>query len=104
MGNRSLNLTALGFKVSPKSYALIVNGDCMTGAGINNGDILIFDPRPHKSGDVVAAVVNGQEMLKRYVVENGKHWLRPENPKYPDIETTENVEVRGVAVGLIRKF
>ena len=100
----TLDLTGLGFKVAPKSYGYIVVGDCMNGAGINNGDIIIFDPRPHQSGDIVVAVVNDQPMLKRYFVENGQYLLRHENPEYSDIVTTADLEVRGVAIGLIRRF
>lgn len=77
----------------------------MTGAGINDGDILILERREPHSGDIVAALVDQQVTLKRYVLgKNGEPILHAENSKYEDIVPVEGLEVQGVAIGLIRKI
>ena len=76
----------------------------MEGAGIYDGDIILLEKRTPKPGDIVAAVVENQVTLKRYVLEKGKHLLRPENPKYADIVPLPESMVQGVAVGLIRRL
>ncbi len=34
-------------------------------------------------GDVVAALIDGDSTLKTFVANNGKPYLKAENPKYP---------------------
>lgn len=76
----------------------------MVGAGINDGDVVILEKRSHQAGDIVAALLETDVTLKRYVIEGGRHLLRAENPKYPDILLTGESLVQGVAVGLIRRL
>ena len=74
-----------------------VNGDSMIDTGINDGDlVLIRRTNDFKIGDIV--LVRNQEgtTLKRMVFEKGKHFLKPENPKYKKIEVTEDTEIIGV--------
>lgn len=63
------------------TFLWTAQGDCMVGAGIFDGDVLVvdraLDPVP---GDVVVAVVDGQPSVKRLVCENGQLGLMIENP------------------------
>ncbi len=76
----------------------------MIGKYICDGDIVVleFGAEP-RSGQVVAAFVDGQSTLKTFIVKNGKPYLRAENPKYPNIVPAEVLTIQGVFKGLIRK-
>ena len=54
-------------------------------------------------GDIVAALIDGETSLKRYVVERGRPYLKAENPRYPDLVPARELKIQGVMVSLIRK-
>jgi repressor LexA len=55
-----------------------------------------------RSGDIVAALIDGETTLKRYLVQRGKPFLRAENPKYPDLIPAQELVIQGVFRALIR--
>ena len=85
------------------TYVVRVEGDSMEGE-IRHDDRLIvdrsLDPR-HR--DVVVACVDGEMLVKRLVVEDGRHFLVAENPRYPAIELNGDRElvIWGVATHCI---
>jgi repressor LexA len=83
-------------------FALRVTGDSMIGAHIMEGDIAVFEKRLPESGEIVAALVDGESTLKRFLFENGRTVLRAENPVYPTILPVVELNVQGVMVGLMR--
>ena len=89
-------------------YALRVQGTSMIDALINDGDIVILEPkRSADPGDVVAAwIVDREETtLKKYYPEGAKVRLQPMNSTMePIIEDAANVEVQGKLVATIRAF
>jgi repressor LexA len=87
-------------------FALRVVGDSMIEAGILEGDILIVERNTAvKSGDIVAALLNGETTVKRYLKREGEIFLVPENRKMTPIPIkTEDFKVQGKVVGLQRKF
>lgn len=82
-------------------FGLQVRGDSMIDAHIVEGDIVLLQQKPAHSGDIVAALVDGETTLKRLTLQQGRPVLRPENPRYRDIIPQERFEVQGVMVGLI---
>lgn len=85
-------------------YLLRAEGDSMTGAGIDDGDlVLIRKTTLSETGRVVVALVDGTDTtLKRYFVErDGTPVLRAENSKYRDIHPF-HLDVQGVAVKVIK--
>jgi repressor LexA len=83
-------------------WALRVDGDSMTGAGIFDGDLAIMIKRAPKPGDVVAALVDGSSTtLKRLARTGGRFILKAANKRFRDI-LPQSLEVQGVMVGLIR--
>ena len=54
-------------------------------------------------GDIVAALIDGETTLKRYVMEHGRPYLKAENPDYPDLIPARELRVQGVMVSLMRK-
>ena len=76
----------------------------MTGAGINNNDILIVDRSVAPiSGKIVIAVISGELTVKRLIKTEASCRLVAENPDYSDIEITEEMELEiwGVATNAI---
>ena len=89
------------------TFFVRVSGDSMTGAGIQNGDLLIVDRAAEcVSGSIVVARVHDEFTLKRVRKEGDRVFLVPENHLYPTIEITEgsDVEIWGRVVGSVREF
>ena len=87
------------------SFALKVTGLSMINAGILEGDFVIANREMSaKDGDVVVALVDGKNTVKRFRTKNGQVWLQAENPEYNDIEPTEFLEVQGVVTAVIRMY
>ena len=83
--------------------AVIVRGDSMIGAHIQEGDVVVLEYREPRDGDVVAALIDGETTLKRFVLDNGRPFLKAENPAYPDLIPAMELIVQGVMVALTRK-
>lgn len=75
----------------------------MIDAHICHGDTVILEVREPRKGDIVAALIDGETTLKRYLVENGKPFLRAENADFPDLIPARELVIQGVLVGLLRK-
>jgi len=85
-----------------KTFALEVRGDSMIGAGILDRDIVILEHAEPRNRDIVAALIDGDVTLKRYLVEKGNPFLRAENPLYPDLIPAQELLIQGVFRALIR--
>ena len=103
-GFLSLTASAAGIAPSRKAFALRVRGDSMTGANIFDGNVVILEIREPKSGDIVAALIDGETTLKRYVVKGAQTFLKAENPAYPDLIPARELVIQGVLVALVRRF
>jgi repressor LexA len=87
------------------SFALKVTGLSMIDAGILEGDFVVANRDINaKDGDIVVALVDGENTVKRYRNKNGQVWLEAENPDYNDIEPSEFLEVQGVVTAVIRMY
>lgn len=98
----SVDINTLGIPRNAKTFALKVRGDSMTGAHILDGDFVILEVREPRRRDIVAALIDGETTLKRYVVKNGQAFLQAENPEYPDLIPARELVIQGVMVTLIR--
>jgi repressor LexA len=103
-GHVSLDARSANAQKNRGTFALRVRGDSMIGAHIVDGDIVILeDTKEVHDGDIVAALIDGETTLKRYVVERGRPYLKAENPRYPDLVPARELKIQGVMVSLIRK-
>lgn len=98
----SVDINTLGIPRNAKTFALKVRGDSMTGAHILDGDFVILEVREPRPRDIVAALIDGETTLKRYVVKNGQPFLKAENPEYPDLIPARELVIQGVMITLIR--
>jgi repressor LexA len=102
-GCLSIDVASLGVSSRAKTFALRVHGDSMIDAHICSGDTVVLEQRDPKKGDIVAALIDGETTLKRYVVEKGKPYLHAENENYPDLIPVNELVIQGVLVGLLRR-
>lgn len=67
-------------------FVIQVNGDSMINAGIDDSDMLLVKKtKEYKSGDIVIARSDDGTTVKRFVAEEGRTYLKPENPAYKNI-------------------
>jgi repressor LexA len=102
-GCLSIDISALGIPRNSKAFALKVRGNSMIDAHICNGDTVILEFREPRKGDIVAALIDGETTLKRYLIENGKPFLRAENSDFPDLIPAQELVIQGVLIALMRK-
>ena len=95
------------------NFALKVEGSSMIEEGILGGDIVLIQQQSSaKNGDIVVAAIESEATLKRFFLhQHPKNKgakiveLRPANSSMKSIWCEPNeVEIKGVLVGLMRKF
>jgi repressor LexA len=92
---------------SGEHYALEVSGDSMIEAGIFNGDYaLIQQAQSAQEGDIVVALIDGQDAtLKTFRREGKTIRLDPANSNYePQYYSADRVLIQGRLSGLIRRY
>ena len=103
----TLDLHRLAVRNPASTFFMRVVGDSMLQAGIHNGDLLVVDRScSPASGKVVVAIVEGELTIKRLVKRQGRLYLCPDNPAYPDIDITDQEEtsIWGVATYVLHKL
>ena len=86
-------------------FCLTCNGDSMTGARINDGDIVFIRQADMvDNGEIAAVIIEDEATLKRiyYYPEKNKLILNAENPKYEPLvyigEELDHIHILGRAV------
>ena len=86
-------------------FLLNVTGNSMIDAGIYEGDLVVVNSKKEaKNGDIVVALVDNANTLKRFVKKEGKVYLKAENKDYKDIHPENELVVQGVVTALIRRY
>lgn len=98
----SVDIDTLGIPCHAKTFALRVRGESMIGAHICDGDIVILEIREPRPRDIVAALIDGETTLKRFLVKSGLPYLKAENENYPDLIPARELVIQGVMIALIR--
>jgi len=77
----------------------------MTGAGIDDGDLLIIDrSREARHGHIVIAVAYGEMTVKRLERRGPRWWLIPANAEFPPMALPEDGEIWGVVAHTIKSY
>lgn len=91
-------------QVTPTDRLIRISGDSMIGAGIEDGDIVVIrEAKEFKNGDIVLARNDDETTVKRFVHDNGKVYLKPENPKYKNIPIYPETRLLGKVVSILGK-
>jgi repressor LexA len=86
-------------------FMLEVTGRSMIDAGIYEGDLVLVNTKKEaKDGDIVVALIDNENTLKRLQKQNGKIYLKAENKEYEDIHPIEELVVQGTVTSLIRQY
>lgn len=111
--NETLDVIPLLVKQPETTFVVKVEGDSMIEEGINDSDfILVQEQNYAKNGDIVVASVDNEATVKRIYYKsksnpNEKHKieLRPSNSKLKSFfYDPDQVIIKGIVVGLVRKF
>jgi repressor LexA len=98
----AVDTSTLRLPKGARTFGLKVRGDSMINAGILNGDVVILEFREPRNNDIVAALIDGDCTLKRYLIQRGKPFLKAENPKYPNLIPARELVIQGVQIALLR--
>ena len=100
-----IDVETAGVARGGRSFALRVRGESMIDAGIFDGDTVILEVRPPHNGDIVAALIDGETTLKRYLHPRGESpYLKAENHAFPSIHPINELLVQGVATSVVRRL
>jgi len=83
------------------------NGNSMTGAGIDDGDILVIDKSMEpQDGKIAVCFIDGEFTVKRIKVQENSLLLLPENKLFEPIEITEenNFIIWGIVTFVVKKL
>lgn len=86
-------------------FLLKISGDSMINAGIEDGDVvLVQSQKEFVSKDVVLAQIGNELMVKRFISEDKPPYiyLKPENPKYDNILFTDETELKGKVISVLK--
>jgi repressor LexA len=113
-GNGTVVLEEIeGYEATPKEWLnggeyfyLRAKGDSMTGARINNGDLLLIRKQVDvEDGEIAAVVINEQAVLKRVFKQDGALVLQSENSNYkPIIVQDGSVKIVGKLKKIVINF
>lgn len=95
-----------------RSYTLKVVGNSMIEDGIFENDILIVEEaKTAQNGEIAICIIDSEATVKRFYLRQGAGLARPQielRPSNADMDSMwfspEQVEIRGIVVGLLRKF
>lgn len=83
------------------------NGNSMTGAGIDDGDILVIDKSIEpQDGKIAVCFIDGEFTVKRIKVQENSLLLLPENKLFEPIEITQENDfiIWGIVTFVVKKL
>lgn len=83
------------------------NGSSMTGAGIDDGDILVIDKSIEpQDGKIAVCFIDGEFTVKRIKVQENSLLLLPENKLFEPIEVTQENDfiIWGIVTYVVKKL
>jgi SOS-response transcriptional repressor LexA len=91
--------------VGQRAYAMNVIGDSME-PKFPEGVTIIVDPdvQPVQGSFVVALLGDTDQVTFKQLVIDGRHYLKPLNPRYPVMEMDDHVALCGVVKQMIMIF
>jgi repressor LexA len=103
--DETISFDTMLIKNPASTFCVRVSGDSMIDAGIHEDDIIIVQKgREAKNGDVVVAMVDGEFTVKYYKKERNEILLEPANKNYPTIRANQELQIFGIATGVVRQL
>lgn len=105
IGRLQIDVETVGIRRNQRAFALKVRGDSMIDAGIFDGDVVIVESAVPRPGNIVAALIDGETTLKRFMQRPGQPpYLKAENPDYPSLHPIDELIVQGVVKAVVRSL
>ena len=90
----TIDLNKALIKNEDATFYARVSGQSMTGAGLDDGDLLIIDKSIEpENGKIAVCFFDGEFTVKRLKIEKEELFLMPENKKYKPIKVSENEQL-----------
>ncbi|MDR5590493.1 S24 family peptidase [Christiangramia sp. SM2212] len=103
--DKSIDLNSEIIKDRDATFFGRVEGDSMTGAGIEHGDLLVINKGLEpKNGKIAVCFIDGEFTVKRIKIEEDMIWLVAENQKYQPIKVTAENDflIWGIVTNVIK--
>lgn len=98
---RGIDLNEQLIRNKAATFFMRVNSDAMSGAGIYKGDVIIVDRSVDaQNGKVVIAVLDGEMVIRKLEISNGKRRLVPAGKLSP-IQLDDSFKIWGVVTYVI---
>lgn len=105
IGRLQIDVETAGIRRSRRTFALRVRGESMIDVGIFDGDTVIIEQSPPRDGDIVAALIDGETTLKRFINKAGRApYLKAENKNFPELFPISELVVQGIAKAVVRNL
>lgn len=102
-----ISIDQIVVKNATATFYAKANGNSMTGAGIDDGDILVIDKSIEpQDGKIAVCFIDGEFTVKRIKVQENSLLLLPENKLFEPIEITEenNFIIWGIVTFVVKKL
>ncbi len=92
-------------RLKDEVFLLKISGDSMLNAGIDDGDVvLVKSQKEFSSGDVVLTQIRDESTVKRFISDDTPPYvyLKPENPRYDIIPFTDEMQLTGKVISVLK--
>lgn len=97
-----------GFFKCKGAFLLRVEGESMTGAGIDEGDLVLVRPQKEAAdNEIVVAMIDGEATVKRFARSDGAVILKAENPAFAPIVVSSDAHdfmIIGKVISVIKRL
>ncbi len=101
----TINIDNYLIKKKDSTYIFEVDGDSMIDAHIADGDLVVAErTETAKDGEIVIAEVDGEFTLKYFRKDGNKVWLQPANKNFKPIHPINDLKIKAIVKGVIRKY
>ena len=103
-GMIAVDQMVLGLTKGHRLFAVKVEGESMKGRGIYKGDWVVGDADDSpREGNIVVALIDGQNTLKTLARKNESFFLKAENPDYSDLIPITEMVIQGTVKAVLRR-
>ncbi len=101
----TINIDNFLIQKKDKTFIMEVDGESMIEAHIADGDMVIAERADNaKDGEIVIAEIDGEFTMKYFRKQGSKVWLEPANKLFKPMYPENNLQIRAIVRGVIRKY
>lgn len=101
----TINIDNFLIEKKDKTFIMEVDGESMIEAHIADGDMVIAErANSAKDGEIVIAEIDGEFTMKYFRKKGDKVWLEPANKLFKPMYPENDLQIRAIVKGVIRKY